>query len=300
MTPELYEAAFDGLPDCVAVIDAGGRILRVNARWRAFAGDNGGDAETAYVGWNYLDVCRGSPDDEASAVTTGLERLLAGEQDVLDLEYPCHSPDVDRWFLLHAARLVVDGHAYAIVAHVDITQRRLAEMAAARRAERDELTGLLNRGTFRQRLQQALQAAGRRNRRVAVLFFDLDGFKDVNDGHGHAVGDILLRVIGARLQEHFRAEDAVARFGGDEFVLFIEHGPDDELDPLTDRLHGLLRREVELEGRTLRLAASLGVSIFPLDGDHVDTLIQRADLAMYRAKQDAPGATSFARDLVRT
>lgn len=186
---------------------------------------------------------------------------------------------------MRAARMVVGEQTYAIVSHVDITKRRLAEMAAIRRAESDELTGLLTRGSFVQRLEQALRRAGRTGSRVAVLFLDLDGFKDINDGLGHAVGDELLRGVAERLARGLREADGIARFGGDEFVVFAEcEAGSDAPARVAERLHALLEPPLETGGRALRVTGSVGVSLYPEDGAEVETLLARADHAMYRAK----------------
>ena len=291
LDPELLEATFDRQPDAAAILDGEGRILRVNQCWRDFSSANEGSDADQYQGWNYLHVCRGAgeADPDAAAVAGLLQELLEGRRDVVSFEYPCHAPDAQRWFLMRAARMEVRGDAYAVVAHIDITQRRLAENELARRAERDELTGLLGRDSFSERLQQALNHARRREHRVALRFLDLDGFKAINDQRGHAVGDALLRTVADRLREHFRAEDAAARFGGDEFVLFAEFDPGQgALETLLTRLGATLSAPLEIEDGPVEIRCSIGASVFPADGETPDALVEAADAAMYRAK-DAGG-----------
>lgn len=281
---DLYQCVFDGLPDAMALLDVNGRIEVVNAQWRHFSRANGGCAD-GYVGWNYLDVCRACEDDGSRELTAALEAVFAGTRDRVAYEYPCHSADTSRWFLLHAGRVEVDGARYGIVAHIDITRRRLAEDRAARRAECDDLTGLLNRGAFRERLGRALRRARRDEACVAVVFIDLDSFKETNDRHGHAAGDAVLQALGQRLGRNLRAEDGLGRYGGDEFVLFAEDTDSAAAASVVERVELALAEPFEFEGTTLRLGGSVGVSCFPQDGQDVDALIFAADAAMYRVKR---------------
>ncbi len=148
----------------------------------------------------------------------------------------------------------------------------------------DGLTGLPNRLLFIDRLQLTLARVRRENRRVAVLFIDLDGFKDINDAFGHAFGDALLVAVAARLREHMRKGDTVARFGGDEFVLLLE--PVDDLADarrLATRIVADLRRPIVVNGREVAVGASLGYAVS--DGtEPVERLMRDADRAMYVAK----------------
>lgn len=281
----LYEAMVDSLPYSLALLDEAGCIIHTNAEWRRFAGDNEAVNAQAYLGWNYLAVCGGAQDEETARIGSLLGELLAGEREDLRYEYPCHSPGEDRWFLLHASRVVVGGAVYAVVSHLDITERRRAELAAEARAEHDDLTGLLTGNPFRERLEQALQIARRRHFEIAVVFVDLDDFKDINDRYGHAVGDAVLRTVGHRLRSDFRGEDAAARLGGDEFVLMVETDPDtDGRSRVLARLREALHRPLTIGDRELAISASIGIAVFPAAGEDAATLLAHADAAMYRAK----------------
>jgi|GEM_PF-6872518 len=296
LSRELLLATFRAMPGSVALLDAPGRVVAVNDRWRRFAEANEGD-DDGYLGWSYLDVCRNARADGAHALARSLAGLLAGKRTDVDYEYPCHAPGRKRWFVMHATGIEVVAGRFAVVSHVDITDRRLAEMDAARRADRDDLTGLLNRGAFRQRLTEALARTKQRGVRVAVLFVDLDGFKQINDRFGHRVGDVLLEEVGGRLGRSFRVEDAVARFGGDEFVLFVqEGGPDGTFGRVAERLHECLAKPIAVGDETFGIEASIGVSLCPDHGNDVDALVFAADEAMYQAKRHGPGGTAFAGD----
>ncbi|AWT36406.1 hypothetical protein GCM10008956_14870 [Deinococcus arenae] len=146
-------------------------------------------------------------------------------------------------------------------------------------ARHDSLTGLPNRAEFEEQLRRALQGP------AAVMFIDLDGFKDVNDTFGHPVGDELLRLVTARLNAHLPARATLARVGGDEFTLVLPGADEAQALSAARQLLGSLRDPVEMAGLTLPLSASIGVSLAPRDGTDVTTLQRRADTAMYHAKR---------------
>ena len=152
-------------------------------------------------------------------------------------------------------------------------------------AYHDPLTGLPNRLLLTDRLEHALSVLGRLDTQVALLFFDLDGFKEVNDTLGHSVGDSLLRAVAARMQSCLRDGDTVARFGGDEFVILTESCESREgLMRVAEKTIKEVSQPVHVEGREITVHASLGIAIGPADGTDSQTLIQAADKAMYRAK----------------
>jgi len=164
--------------------------------------------------------------------------------------------------------------------------RKQAESNLRFVATHDTLTALPNRSMFGERLSQALAQARRYNRRLAVLFVDLDGFKEVNDTLGHDVGDALLKEIAARLRGCLREGDVVGRIGGDEFVVMIEEFSDtDRLQLVAQKLLETVGREVEVRSHRCRVTSSIGISTFPEDGRDTQTLLRHADSAMYRAKE---------------
>jgi diguanylate cyclase (GGDEF)-like protein/PAS domain S-box-containing protein len=169
---------------------------------------------------------------------------------------------------------------------IDITQRKIAERQIVHQAHHDALTGLPNRMLLYDRLTQALSLARRDRRSLAVLFLDIDQFKLVNDTLGHAAGDRLLITIARRLQRGLRECDTVARVGGDEFTLLlrdIDEGND--AVRAAQKVLATIARPVELDGEQLYLTASIGISVYPADGEDSDALLVNADIAMYRAKE---------------
>ncbi|MCP3957465.1 MAG: EAL domain-containing protein [bacterium] len=177
-----------------------------------------------------------------------------------------------------------------------LDQRRLTEEKLWNLANFDQLTGLPNRVLFRDRFQHALKQARRHGRLLAVVFSDLDDFKRVNDSYGHAAGDELLRRVARRLVGCVRDSDTVARLGGDEFTILLEALDDvDHVEQLTGRLSRALAEPFEVDGTAVTLGSSLGVGIYPRDGEDVDTLLASADAAMYEGKSSRVSGRSNVR-----
>ncbi len=162
-------------------------------------------------------------------------------------------------------------------------------------ASHDSLTGLQNRRFFMDRLQHALAHARRDQGRLAMLFVDLDRFKEVNDSEGHAAGDALLRALALRLRHLVRESDTVARIGGDEFVILLDQvGDPADVEVVAQKVRDALAEPVLWEGRELLAGASVGVARFPEHGQDAETLMAAADKAMYQAKSDGGGLVCYA------
>jgi diguanylate cyclase (GGDEF)-like protein len=157
----------------------------------------------------------------------------------------------------------------------------------------DSLTGLPNRRLFRDRVEQALLWAKRSGNRVAVLIIDLDRFKEINDTLGHQSGDDLLRELGVRLRALLRESDTFARLGGDEFGVVLPHDREARVVEVIERIRAALEEPFVLQGLSLGIDASIGVSVFPRDGEDVETLMKRADVAMYVAKEACSGVEVY-------
>jgi diguanylate cyclase (GGDEF)-like protein/PAS domain S-box-containing protein len=161
-------------------------------------------------------------------------------------------------------------------------------------ATHDALTGVPNRALLHQRAEHAIAVSRRSGRLLALLFIDLDRFKDVNDSLGHVAGDEVLREVATRLSGCLREVDTIARQGGDEFVVLLEEveGPE-EVERVTARMQQVLAEPLASEGQQVGLTISIGVALYPRDGEAVSTLIRRADLAMYRAKEVGRNSVQF-------
>lgn len=184
-----------------------------------------------------------------------------------------------------------------VAVFADITQIKDAENQLEWLAHHDPLTGLPNRSLLDDRLTHAIARARRAKSMVSVLLLDLDGFKNVNDSLGHPAGDHLLQVVSERLTALLGKEDTVARMGGDEFAVVLEdvrHAGD--MSDLAEQIIALLADPVELDGHSARISASLGIALYPQDGDDAMTLVRAADTAMYQSKQGGRNTYRFHRD----
>lgn len=185
--------------------------------------------------------------------------------------------------VLHSPDGGIDGIVGTIL---DITERKRAEEQLVYHAYHDALTGLPNQILFKERLEQCLIQAKRNDQMVAVAFVDLDRFKVINDTLGHDMGDRLLKVVAARLASCLRESDTVARLGGDEFTVLLGGLTDGRaVARASERILAAMGEPVDLDGRSFSLSASVGISLFPHDGDEPGVLLQRADNAMFRAKE---------------
>ncbi len=190
------------------------------------------------------------------------------------------------WLSISAIRSEEGEIANYVGISSDITQSKQHEKQLERIAHYDTLTGLPNRTLLNDRLKQAISRATREQNMLAICYLDLDGFKLVNDTMGHAVGDDVLINIAHRIQQTIRGGDTVARMGGDEFVVLL-HGLErgDECSMALERLLSVISEPIHVGGKDFMMGASIGVSIYPLDDEHPDTLLRHADQAMYTAKQ---------------
>ena len=190
---------------------------------------------------------------------------------------------------LVVAALEAQSHAMSTAAALD---------RVARSAELDTLTQLPNRVLLLDRLTHSIATARRHGNRVALLFVDLDNFKHINDTLGHAVGDAALKLVAERLSNSVRAADTVSRHGGDEFLILLsEVAQPQSAGQIAEKVIAALGAPAVVAGHALNVAASIGISIYPEDGEDADALIERADLAMYRAKRQAPGHYGFYAEL---
>jgi diguanylate cyclase (GGDEF)-like protein len=294
----IVRATLDSLSAQIALVDASGEIFLTNEAWRSFARANGTPPREVSEGANYLDVCDAAGragSEEAAAFADGLRSVLGGSIEEFAMEYPCHSPTEERWFVARATRFLAGDVAEgAVVAHENITERKLAEEATAHLALHDPLTGLPNRRLLRDRLEHALSRAAREGTAVAVLYLDLEGFKAVNDTFSHEAGDRLLVAVAGRLRGCLRGSDTAARLGGDEFVVVLEgvSGGGEAL-ALAERIARALEEPFSVGGTEAALTASMGVALSTHPHERPEELVRSADLAMYRSKREGKGHVSL-------
>ncbi|GAB4267380.1 MAG: hypothetical protein Kow0065_17990 [Methylomicrobium sp.] len=198
------------------------------------------------------------------------------------------------WLTISGVRNHAGDFTHFVGVFNDISSIKEAQAQLDFLAHHDALTRLPNRTLFRDRLGHALVHAKRENGTLAVLFLDLDRFKYVNDTLGHPIGDDLLQKAAERMSQTIRAQDTLARLGGDEFVLLLED--DSTAHHAVIVAHKLLQifsQPMQIEGHALTVTASIGIALYPNDGDDVDTLLKHADLAMYQAKQQGRNTYQF-------
>ena len=205
----------------------------------------------------------------------------------------------------HSRRLLPDGRMIAlsyqpvigggaVVIYEDVTEREKAEERARFLATHDDLTGLPNRWTFGEAVNDAVKAGHRYGHLFAVMFMDLDRFKNINDTLGHAAGDVLLIKTAKRLQECVRESDVIARIGGDEFVILLREVSDQsQVAGVARKILSAVVKPLAIHGHECRITASIGISMFPADALDEESLIKNADAAMYVAKEEGRNGFRF-------
>ncbi len=228
---------------------------------------------------------------DEQAINAFSAALHARREATIELEG--RRPDGVPFWGEYAIAPVMDGHWVAVIK--DVTERMVYLQQLEHQARYDALTGLPNRNLLADRLAQAISTAHRRARAVAVAFIDLDHFKLVNDNLGHDSGDDLLRMVAERIRSVLREGDTAARQGGDEFVVVLPdlEGESDSFAIFQRIQHALANPPLQIEGQPFFVTCSIGVSLYPRDGNDVETLLKHADIAMYQAKEGGRNAIRF-------
>lgn len=287
---QLFRLAFDDAPVSMMLVgladDEQGTILRANDELTGFTGRTTDEL----VGSDMHDLTH--PDDRVDC-RTALGVFVTGEQHHARVEKRYeHADGSTRWGLMSATVVQPEPHRgtvgapYLLCLVQDITARKRAEQELQHQAEHDRLTGLANRARFDHVLEGALLDAPGRGERVELVYLDLDGFKPVNDAHGHAVGDLVLQEVARRLQACLRAHDQVARLGGDEFavVLTTPLSAPPRAAEVAARIAAALETPVVTAAGVHRIGASLGTTTAVAGEDRAE-VVQRADTAMYEVKR---------------
>jgi diguanylate cyclase (GGDEF)-like protein/PAS domain S-box-containing protein len=280
-TSEHFRIAFDSGLSGMSLVGADGHFIRVNSALC----DITGYTEQELLARTFQSLTH--PDDLAKDLDQ-LGALVDGTVDVYETEKRyVHRDGHEIWVKIGvtAVRDAEGGIRYFITQTHDVTTRRQFENELAHRALHDPLTSLPNRALFLDRVVHALVRQRRHSGAIAILFVDLDRFKLVNDGMGHAVGDVVLLEAGRRLCEAARAEDTVARFGGDEFTILCEDADGDDARRVAERILAAFDRPFEHEGREFHVSASIGVRVNEGATASPDSLLREADIALYAAKE---------------
>ena len=236
------------------------------------------------------------PEDRAVAIEQN-ERLLRGEITTYVREKRYVRKDgqiIWAKITLSAVRGTSGQPGYIISVVEDITDTKKTDERIAYLAQYDALTALPSRTLFRDRLIQAMARAKRNERLLAVMLLDLDRFKEINDSFGHAVGDCTLQAVGNLLKDALREVDTIARMGGDEFALIIEQNANiDEITAVAERIQQVFYAPLVIAGREIFVTTSIGITVYPFNGEDVDELLQASEVALYRAKEDGRNTYEF-------
>lgn len=285
----LAATVFDASREAIIITDAEAKIVKVNRAFTEITGYEAGEV----MGKSPQMFSSGIHGTEFYAdVWASVERTGQWQGEVLNRRksgevYPS-------WLTLCAVRNDHGEISNYVGVSVDITSRKEAEERLSFLANHDVLTGLPNRVLFHDRLQHSLARASREQFEVAVLFLDLDRFKNINDTLGHDMGDILLQQVSQRLGVHIRKSDTLARWGGDEFIILLERiRSSQDAALVARRILSVLADPFSILGQEVFVTASIGISLFPKDGEDVQTLIRNADTAMYGAKNKGRDGYQF-------
>lgn len=271
----IVETAFEG----IWIIDSDNRTTFVNRRMA----DMLGYAPEEMLGKPVLTFM--DPDAQAAFAANRDWRQQAHQA---EHEFRFRRRDgSELWVLLESSpdRDATGNYLGSLAMVTDVTERRRAQKALEHQTRHDALTGLPNRLLLAERLAEALTSARSAHQQVGVLVLDLDHFKEVNETFGLLAGDRLLEQVGPRLEAEIRTGDLVARLGGDEFAVLLPASDGTATTTLAARLLDALQRPFEVQGQQLDVAASIGIAIFPKDGDDPGTLLRHADIALFVAKQ---------------
>jgi diguanylate cyclase (GGDEF)-like protein/PAS domain S-box-containing protein len=276
-----FEAIVDSAVDAIITFDGWGHIQSVNP------------ATTAMFGWEERELLgRGIaivvPEAATWLTASAPPDPGAGHRGDVALDRLAEAVDREgRRFPveLSVSCAHVDDEAVFTAIVRDVTEREAARRALERVARLDKLTGLANRHAFVESLSAMARHADESNQPVGIVFVDLDGFKAINDGRGHVVGDAILASAAQRLESCIRGCDLIARWGGDEFLIACPGAGSDVALEIAERLVAGFTQPLELEGDEASIGLSVGVACYPLDADGIDDAIARADDAMYYAKR---------------
>lgn len=276
----LAASVFEGSPQAVVILDRDHRILECNHACVTLTGFGPADLR----GRRLCDaLCEPEHHGFCKRVWDAVERdgEWQGETRVMR----SGGGTFPAWHSISPVRGSDGVVRHYIAMFSDITDKKLAEDQIRHLAHHDVLTDLPNRSLFSDRLGHALERARRGRLQLALMFIDLDRFKNVNDSLGHQAGDQLLRAVARRLQGLVREEDTLARFGGDEFVMMIENVRDpDGAARVALKVLSALEAPIGIDGHEIYVGASVGIALYPHDGDDSEALLRSADSAMYEAK----------------
>ena len=283
------EAILDNAADAIVTVDAGGFLVSANAATARLFGYSAQHLDGLYFG---ALVPKGATGVDGDAGAELARLATAAPEDCVLEGRNAQGEAVP--LSISVAPVLMGREAFFVCILRDLTEQQRSQERIYRLAHHDPLTGLENRFALNARLEQQLALARRHNEPAAVLFIDLDHFKKINDSLGHAAGDKLLVGAAERMKDLLREVDTLARLGGDEFIIVLA-GPltPDSVTSVAVRVVESLSQPYQLNGSTAHSGCSVGVALFPNDGEDAETLIRHADMAMYAAKHEGRGNFQF-------
>jgi diguanylate cyclase (GGDEF)-like protein/PAS domain S-box-containing protein len=290
-----FRSAFDDAAIGMAIVSPEGRWQRAN---RALA-ELTGYPQEQLVGLGFTDITH--PDDLPKDLNA-LQEMIDGVRDRFQTEERYFHADGHIIWISLSTTVVRDSDGkpmYLLSQMQDISERKETEARLAHRASHDELTGLPNRGMLEDRMVLALNRQRRERKPIAVLYLDLDGFKRVNDTHGHDAGDYMLVAIAKRLAALVRPMDVVSRLGGDEFVILCEAMDENAATRLAKRIAQVVPKPIEVEGMQMSVTPSVGIALTRDPATRPGHLLADADMAMYFAKEEGRFGFAFYEDELR-
>ncbi|TAK71729.1 MAG: EAL domain-containing protein [Gammaproteobacteria bacterium] len=277
-----FKTIFDYTHTGVAILQLDGTLLKINKALCEMLGYS----EADLLGINFYQYIYSEDQEKLDAV---LRQLIERKNKLYQAEQQCFQKNGDAIWIILRLSLVRDNQdkpVNFIVQIQNITLQKKAEERLRHMAYHDPLTGLANRNKLEQFISHILASARRHQQGFALLFLDLDSFKNINDTIGHDAGDLLLQVIAERLHNSVRSTDMVARLGGDEFVLVITDVKKTEVVALiAQKILDNILKAIMVTGQEIYITTSIGISLYPFDGQNMQTLMKNADLALYRAKE---------------
>lgn len=275
-------------PECVKVVGPSGELLDMNAAGLAMLELDSVEQARERTLPAFLLPEHRQPFTELH------QRVMSGESGTLEFEV-LGRKGTRRWLETHAAPMRdANGQIVSLLGiSRDVTERRHSRARIEYLANFDELTGLPNRRLLADHLQYAISLAKRGDGHLAVMFIDLDRFKEINDTLGHSAGDAFLIEVGARLNTVLRESDTASRLGGDEFILLLPDTDAQAAAHIAEQLLEAIALPYQVENYTVIVTASIGIAIYPHDGESLESLLRGADTAMYRAKADSPSGYRF-------
>lgn len=290
-TPKLdFDTLFQHSSAGIALLSLDGYVVKANDAIRTLFGLDNEDLQHLY----YLALLT---EEDARLTKTKMRELLLQKRDYDELECHTYKRNGEEIWVRCVLAVIRDDHhkpSYFIVQLLDISLQKVAEQQLLHLAYHDALTGLANRHKLEQFISQSLASARRNQQQFGVLILDIDQFKTINDTKGHEVGDQLLQIIAERLRNTVRRTDMVARFGGDEFVILVSDVKKSEsLGIIAQKILASVMRVAVIKGEEIYVTTSIGISMFPFDGQTMQALVKNADLALYRVKEQGRNNYQF-------